>query len=187
MSIPNLLTIVRIGLTFLIVVFLFLPGTGPKLIALLGFLLAALTDWLDGIIARRAQQITAVGSLLDPIADKILVISLLTSFVCLRVIPAWMVAVIVLREVLITGIRLAWARGHVVISAAKEGKLKAMVQMATILVLLLLLVFRERPALASALEAVVPWCLWATLILTVSSGMQFFWRHRAHLLHAAPH
>jgi len=185
MTLSTKLTLFRIFLTFLIMALLFLPGWRARAAALGGFLIASLTDWLDGYLARRWNQTTPLGALLDPIADKVLVLGLFLAFVQLRIIPAWMVLVIALREFLITGVRMFAASRHIVLAAAKEGKHKTVSQMATILVILAVLVVEEAmgssltPGTTAALRWTMLACLWVTMILTVVSGASFFWRHRA--------
>lgn len=191
MNLPNKLTLLRFGLTFLIMAALFMPGAAAKALALGVFALASLTDWLDGYLARRLQYVTPLGVLLDPIADKVLVIGVLLAFVQLGLVRAWMVLVITIREFLITGVRLYAASHHIVIPAAREGKHKTISQMATILLILALLLLRElvpaqdRIHLEGWLPGVVLGCMWITVILTVISGASFFWRNRAVLIDAA--
>ena len=185
MMLPTKLTLLRIGLTFVIMRLLFVPGLAAKVSALICFFLASATDWLDGYLARRWRQTTPLGALLDPIADKVLVIGMFLAFVQLRLIPAWMVLVMALREFVITGVRFFAASRGIMLSAAKEGKHKTVSQMATILVILGILVLRESvrgqmPAWMQATTTVVMWaCVWITMTLTVMSGAIFFWRHRA--------
>lgn len=191
MNVPLKLTLLRILLTFVIMGLLFTTGWPAKLAALVGFLLASMTDWLDGYLARRWHQTTPLGALLDPIADKVLVLGMFLAFVQLRLIPAWMVLIIVLRELLITGVRLFAASRHVVLQAAKEGKHKTVSQIVTICVVLSMLVIREFVGYSSvpaSMETTMQWavlgCLWVTMIFTVISGTTFFWRHRVVLMDA---
>ena len=185
MTLPTQLSLLRIPLTFLIMALLFLPGWIAKTAALVGFLLASMTDWLDGYLARRWHQTSPLGALLDPIADKVLVLGTFLVFVQLRLIPAWMVLIIALREFLITGVRLMAASRHMVLSAVKEGKHKTVSQIVTIIVILLVLVLQEAlgnaftPQARALMRWVVLGCLWVTMVLTVISGASFFWRHRA--------
>ncbi len=190
MTLPTKLTLLRIGLTFVVMGLLFVPGVWAKVAALGCFLVASATDWLDGYLARRWHQMTPLGALLDPIADKVLVIGMFLVFVQLRLIPAWMVLVIVLREFIITGVRFFAASRAIILSAAKEGKHKTVSQMTTIIVILAMLVLREvfRGQMPSwmhgAMTGVISGCLWVTMTLTVISGASFFWRYRALLKEA---
>ncbi len=191
MNVPLKLTLLRILLTFVIMGLLFTTGWLAKLAALVGFLLASMTDWLDGYLARRWHQTTPLGALLDPIADKVLVLGMFLAFVQLRLIPAWMVLIIVLRELLITGVRLFAASRHVILQAAKEGKHKTVSQIVTICVVLSVLVIQEfvgTSSITASMETTMHWavlgCLWVTMIFTVISGTTFFWRHRVVLMDA---
>lgn len=181
MTLPTKLTILRIALTFLVMGLVFVSGVAAKLIALIAFLVASATDWLDGYLARRWHQTSPLGALLDPIADKILVLGVFLAFVQLRIVPAWMVLIILLRELVITGVRMVAASRGVVLAAAKEGKHKTVSQMVTIVVILAVLMMREwspgRP-LHPSVTAAMMGCLWITIGLTVFSGATFFWRHR---------
>ena len=193
MTLPTKLTVARILSTFLIMSLLFVPGLVAKAACLVLFGFASATDWLDGYLARRWRQTSPLGALLDPIADKVLVLGLFISFVQLRLVPAWMVLVILARELLITGVRLYVAGRHVVIAAATEGKHKTVSQMLTILILLVLLIIRETVTGPSAatferwMSQIIFWSLWVTVILTVISGASFFWRHRTILRDAVAH
>ncbi len=185
MNLPTKLSVFRGLVTFVIMGLLFVPGWVAKATALVCFLLASLTDWLDGYLARRWNQTTPLGALLDPIADKVLVLGMFLVFVQLRLIPAWMVLIIVLREFLITGVRLFAASRGVVLSATKEGKHKTVSQLVTIVIVLSVLVVQEwwgqgpLPAEArTGTRWVILGSLWVTMILTVISGGSFFWRHR---------
>jgi len=189
MTLPTKLTILRILLTFVLMGLLFLPGWIPKAAALAGFLVASATDWADGYLARRWGQTSALGALLDPIADKVLVLGMFLAFVQLRLVPAWMVLVIALREFLITGVRLFAASRNLVLSASKEGKHKTVSQMVAIVTVLSVLVIEEwrgygglSPSTAASLHAIILGMLWIAVILTTISGLSFFWRHRTLLM-----
>ncbi|MDP3723405.1 MAG: CDP-diacylglycerol--glycerol-3-phosphate 3-phosphatidyltransferase [Candidatus Omnitrophota bacterium] len=190
MTLPNKLTLLRILLTFVIMGLLFVPGWVAKAAALAVFLFAGLTDWLDGLLARRWRQTSSLGALLDPIADKVLVLGTFLAFVQLGLIPAWMVLVIALREFLITGVRLFAVSRRLVLSAAKEGKHKTVSQMVTIVVLLSVLLIQEwmgerlSERAVTAMQGLLLGCLWIAMVLTVISGASFFWRHR-HVLRDA--
>ena len=192
MTLPTQLTYLRFLLAFFVMGLLMVPGWPAKAAALVGFLFAGLTDWLDGWLARRWRQVSPFGALLDPIADKVLVLGIFLTFVQLRLIPAWMVLVILLRELIITGVRLFVASRGAVLAAAQEGKQKAVSQMVTIGVILGVLVIREffGPAaipdpVSRAMDWVVLGCLWVTMLFTLISGVSFFRRHQAALWDAA--
>lgn len=191
MNVPNQLTLGRIILTFVIMALVFVPGLAAKAWALGLFLIACLTDWLDGFLARRLHHITPFGILFDPIADKVLILGALLSFVQLRLAPAWMVAVIVARELLVTGVRLYAANRQIVIPAVKEGKHKMVSQVVAVAMVLIVLVVQEAlgerisPSAHAAMQRLVLLCLWVTVVLTVVSGASFFWRNRSMLRDAA--
>lgn len=143
MNLPNKLTVTRIALTFVFMFFLFANGVIAKTLALLIFLLASLTDLLDGYLAKKHNQITDFGKLMDPIADKILVLAAFLAFVEMELIPAWMVVIIILREMVITGLRvLALTKGKV-IPSDEAGRHKTVSQVISIFAILLFLIFRE--------------------------------------------
>ena len=131
MNLPNALTLGRIFLIPLLVVVLLtnfegrmIFGVRKEIVGALIFALAAWTDWLDGYLARRRRQVTALGQLIDPLADKLLITSALVSLVALDLAPAWMVAVILGRELGVTVLRsVAYSRG-ISIAASPLGKLK---------------------------------------------------------------
>ena len=140
MNLPNSLTLARIVLVPLLVVVLLTKFEGHQvsrpaqgLSARAHLHVASLTDWLDGYLARRRQQVTILGQLLDPIADKLLITAALVSLVQLSLAPAWMVAIIIGRELAVTGLRgVAQTRG-LVMPASRLGKLKMVAQVVAIL------------------------------------------------------
>ena len=143
MNLPNQLTCLRIVLTFVFMFLLFSEGSFAKALALGAFTLASITDFFDGYIARKYNLITDLGKLLDPIADKILVLSAYLAFVEMGIVPAWMVIVIILRELLITGVRVLAAKKGVILAAAKAGKHKTVSQIISIFLILIFVVMKE--------------------------------------------
>jgi CDP-diacylglycerol--glycerol-3-phosphate 3-phosphatidyltransferase len=134
MNLPNGLTLMRIFLVPLLVAVLL---TKYSVIAVVVFLAASLTDLLDGYFARKRLQITTLGTLLDPVADKLLISSAFISLVQLQLVPAWMVAIIIGREFAVTGLRsIASAQGFT-IDASQFGKIKMVTQVAAITFLIL--------------------------------------------------
>ncbi len=144
MNLPNSLSVTRIFLVPLLVVVLLtkfegrmILGVRKELIGAAIFGLAALTDWLDGYLARRRKQVTALGQFIDPLADKLLTIAAFISLVQMDLAPAWMVAIIIGREFAVTALRtLAHARG-VTMPASPLGKIKMIAQVVAILALIL--------------------------------------------------
>lgn len=188
MNLPNQLTLLRIALSFLLIYLLLLPGLASKISAAVIFTVAALTDLWDGRLARRQKLVTDFGVLMDPIADKILVLSAFVSFVQLQMAPAWMVVVIAAREFIVTGLRLfALGKGQV-LPAEAAGKHKTASQMVAISVTLLFLVARESAggqagvSWAPRTEAGIWWLMLLTVVLTMTSGISFLWRHRKIIL-----
>src|SRR5919198_3962340 len=144
MNLPNSLTVTRIFLVPLLVVVLLtkfegrvILGVPKEIVGAAIFGLASITDWLDGYLARRRKQITALGQVIDPLADKLLTSAALISLVQMEMASAWIVALIIGREFAITGLRsLAYARG-VVVPASPLGKVKMVAEVVAILALIL--------------------------------------------------
>lgn len=143
MNIANRLTILRIILTFVFMFFLFVHGLWAKVIALAIFIFAALSDFLDGRIAQKRNMVTDFGKLMDPIADKVLVLAAFAVFVQMQLIEAWMFVIIIFREILITSLRLFALNKGKVLSAAKAGKHKTVFQMTVIFLILGFIVLKE--------------------------------------------
>ena len=189
MNLPNQLTVSRFALTGLFWVAAFAPFPGNRSWALVLFSLASLTDFLDGKIARERKLITAFGTLMDPLADKILTCSAFIAFIELRQIEAWMVAVIVGRELAITGLRLLAASKNVVLAAERLGKHTTVSQITTILATLLVMSYPQWGSVGEALFAWPvlgrPWIIvfaqatqWVAVALTLYSGATYLWRNR---------
>lgn len=143
MNLPNKLTIFRILLVGVFMFFLFAHGVLSKVLALVIFLIASLTDFLDGYFAKKNNMVTNFGKLMDPIADKILVLSAFLAFVEMELIPAWMVVIIIFREVTVTGLRIAALTQNKVLAADDGGKHKMVSQVFSIFVIMLFIIFRE--------------------------------------------
>lgn len=177
MNLPNKLTISRIVLTFLFMLLLFSHGLTVKIMALFTFLAASLTDLCDGYFARKYNAVTEFGKFMDPIADKILVLAAFFAFIELELVPAWMVVVIVLRELIITGMRLFALTKNIVLPAQEGGKHKTASQMIAILVILVSLILKE-VGIRFPAEAIYILML-ITTALTLISGSSFLYRNRA--------
>ena len=189
MNLPNQLTVSRFGLTALFLVAIFVRFPGSESVALVLFSVAGITDFLDGRIARSRKLITNFGILMDPLADKILTCSAFIAFVELHRIEAWMVVVMVARELAITGLRLLAASKNVVLAAERFGKHKTISQIVTILVTLLALCRPEWGAFGDAVlghqVAGRPWIdsaagitQWVAVALTLYSGAAYLGRNR---------
>ncbi len=136
-NLPTKITLLRIVLAPFLLAFLIAPSRVNALVAGLIFGTAALTDWLDGHLARSTHQVTPLGRLLDPIADKILLAAGLIPLVGLGRVPAWMAAIILIREFAVAGLREVAAAQEVIIPASRMAKTKTLVQILAILFLIL--------------------------------------------------
>ena len=167
MNLPNKLTVLRVTLIpFFVVSMMIENGANQtfRYVAAAIFIIASLTDMLDGKIARKYNLVTNFGKFMDPLADKLLVCSALICLIQLGQLPAWMVIIIVSREFIISGFRLVAAEQGIVIAASYWGKFKTTFQM--IAVVLMILNFE-------ALSAVTLICTWAALILTIISLVDY--------------
>ncbi len=186
MNIANKLTVSRIVLTFVFMFFLFCHGLWAKALALAIFIFAALSDFFDGRIAHQKNMVTDFGKLMDPIADKILVLAAFTAFVQMQLIDAWMFVIIVSREILITSLRLFALNKGKILSAAKVGKHKTVSQMAVIFYILGFIVFKEvmlafftwNPAWERFFRDSVYILMLLTVGLTLYSGLYYLWENR---------
>lgn len=179
-NLPNLLTLFRILLVPLLMVALLTRFDGKEYVALGIFLVAAATDVLDGYLARRHRQVTRLGKLLDPAADKILMSAAFISLVELDVAPAWMVVVIVAREFAVSALRSFAASDNVVIAAGLSGKVKTVVHTVAIAVCIIHERFVDLGA--EAPDWLVPTVLWAAVVLSVYSWIDYFARYGRMLL-----
>jgi CDP-diacylglycerol--glycerol-3-phosphate 3-phosphatidyltransferase len=189
MNLPNQLTTSRILMTFALLGVMFSGLAYRESIALVLFVIAGFTDYLDGQIARKRQLITNFGILMDPLADKVLICSVFIAFVELRQMAAWMVIVIVARELAITGLRLLAASKNVVLAAEGLGKHKTASQMVSITAVLISMSYPQWGDWARAVfeQPILwgPWAAWFTelskwvaVILTLWSGTFYLWRNR---------
>ena len=183
LNLPNALSLFRIFLVpFLVVVLLTPPSSWPAnfggqwrdIVGLVIFLVATATDFLDGYLARRRGQITKLGTLLDPIADKLLVSAAFISLVEMGVAPAWMVVIIVAREFAVTGLRSIAASEGMVIPASGWGKAK----MASQIVAISLLILAER---WDVFAIVGKAALWVAVIVAIVSATEYFSRFLARI------
>jgi CDP-diacylglycerol---glycerol-3-phosphate 3-phosphatidyltransferase len=183
MNVPNRLTVSRLVLTPVFLAFLFYPVPYGNTFALVLFSIAGLTDYFDGKIARRDKLVTNFGTLMDPLADKILVCSAFIAFVEHKQIAAWMVVIIVAREFAITGLRLLAASKQVVLAAEGYGKHKTISQ---IVAVISLLVLTSYPEWGSWTEMAFAWWVpgfaelskWVAVTMTVTSGVLYMNRNR---------
>jgi CDP-diacylglycerol---glycerol-3-phosphate 3-phosphatidyltransferase len=172
LNVPNVLTVVRILLVPVLVVALLEKTSGGDLLAAIVFAIASLTDAIDGYLARSRNWVTTFGKLMDPIADKLLIVAALIALVSLGRLEAWVAMVIIAREFAVTVLRVAaGAQQGAVIAASQLGKLKTAVQVAMVMVLIAV---HGRPLSVTLL-------VYATVLITVLSGADYFFGIRRYL------
>lgn len=179
MNLPNKLTISRIILTFIFMFFLFSRGVCAKSLALVTFALASFTDYYDGYLARKTGQITNLGKILDPIADKVLTLAAFLVFVELGLIEAWMVVIIIMRELFVTGVRLVAVGKGIVLAAEQGGKHKTVFQVVAIFLILIFIVIKEAaigiwtPGSELWFRRVIFYVMLVVVTLTLTSALSF--------------
>ena len=165
LNLPNALTLIRILLVPVLVVALTVEAPGGTTIAAVVFIVAALTDGLDGYIARSRQAVTTFGKVMDPVADKLMIAAALISLVSLERLAGWVAMVIIAREFAVSGLRIAAGQQGVVIPASSLGKLKTIIQVVAVL------------ALIAAPDHEAAWVygvVYAMVLVTVLSGADYF-------------
>jgi CDP-diacylglycerol--glycerol-3-phosphate 3-phosphatidyltransferase len=185
MNWANRLTLSRLVLTILFVAALNSSWQYGRTAALILFLLAGITDFVDGEVARRYSRVTNFGKLMDPLVDKIMMAAAFISLVPLKAVPAWAATTVVARDFLITGLRLMASATGKVLPAERLGKQKTSWQVVTVIFFLVLLSASE---LRYADEKSTWWwrawyeagpiLVWITVALTLYSGLGYAWRHR---------
>lgn len=174
MNTANKLTLCRVVMIPLFLVLLYLDFTGHLWAALAVFVLASLTDFVDGYVARHYNQVTDFGKFMDPLADKLLVMSAMVWFVGVGWMPAWAFFIVIARELAVTGLRLVAVEQGRVIAAAKSGKVKTAATMVSICLML-----------AIPQETLRVVCVVVILITTVYSGVEYFAKNKDVLLDGA--
>ena len=174
LNVPNVLTVLRMLAVPVLVVALLGETPDGDVIAAIVFALAALTDGLDGYIARRRREVTTFGKLMDPLADKLLVVAALVALVSLDRLAAWVAMVIIARELAVTGLRSVAAEQGAVIAASWLGKAKTALQIGAIMALI---AFDPAPLWAEVL-------LYVAVAMTVISGADYFFGLRRHIREA---
>jgi CDP-diacylglycerol--glycerol-3-phosphate 3-phosphatidyltransferase len=175
LNVPNVLTVLRILLVPVLVVALLDKTDGGDLLAAIVFAAASLTDAIDGYLARSRDAITTFGKLMDPVADKLLIIGALLSLVSLHRLDAWVAMVIIAREFAVTAMRVAASQQGVVIAAGQFGKLKTVVQVAAVMALI---AFKSRPLWVDLL-------VYVTVVVTLLSGADYLFGLRRRLAEGA--
>jgi CDP-diacylglycerol--glycerol-3-phosphate 3-phosphatidyltransferase len=172
LNLPNLLTLVRILLVPVLIVALSVETPGGSTIAAIVFAIAALTDGLDGYIARTRRSETTFGKVMDPVADKLLIAAALISLVSLDRLAPWVAMVIIAREFAVSGLRIAAGQQGVVIPASRLGKVKTIVQVVAVLALI---------AASDHEAAWVQALVYTMVVATVVSGADYFLNFRRRL------
>jgi CDP-diacylglycerol--glycerol-3-phosphate 3-phosphatidyltransferase len=174
LNLPNVLTMLRIMLVPALVVALLGNTPDGDVIAAVVFALASLTDFIDGYLARAREEITTFGKLMDPLADKLLIVAALVALVSLHRLAAWVAMVIITRELAVTVLRLGATQAGVVMAASMFGKVKTCLQIALILTIIAV---HGQPVWVSAL-------LYLTVLVTVLSGLDYFFGIRRRMQQA---
>ena len=200
MNLANRLTMLRVLLVPVFIVFMSIDSFYTNIIALLVFIVASITDYFDGVIARKQNIITTFGIFLDPLADKLLVTSAFICFVSIYTlnVPAWMVICIIAREFIITGLRSIAASKNIIIPASLSGKVKTTSQMIAIITILVILCINStiikfysitpydladspiqfQKVLGEVLINAPYWLMLITTILTIYSGINYMIKHK---------
>lgn len=192
-KIPNRLTIFRMIIIIIFIPVVLMDKMITSYIALFLFIIAGITDWLDGYIARKYNIISYWGKIMDPLADKIMVMSALICFVQLNIVPAWMVIIIIAREFLISGIRIMAAKDGDIIAASTLGKAKTITEIVVIIVILVLLAiintlehlsistdkvsimeFQVRQVL---LRLIPYWLMFIVAVIALVSGLEYYFKN----------
>jgi len=181
LNVPNIITMLRIAAIPLLCLLLLSPERETGFWAAALFAAASVTDWLDGYLARRMGIVTVFGKFLDPIADKLIVMSALIMILPFGRVPAWMVLVILGREMIITGLRGIASTEGIVIPASNLGKFKTIFQLVAIIGLLLHYDYRwffsiDHPLLVVNMHNVGMFYLWIATIITIWSGVDYLSR-----------
>lgn len=188
MTIPNWLTLSRVPMMFLITGLLLVDANWARWAAFICFLIAALTDWLDGYLARKLNQISSFGKLMDALTDKVLMVGLFVTVLAIQILPlvaVFGVVVLIGREFFITGLRMVAASKGEVLAAEKSGKYKTVLQMLSAILLLLghamLCGIAGSCETGTAILQAGIICFWLSVVLTIYSGGFYIIKYR-HLL-----
>ncbi|HBA73357.1 MAG: CDP-diacylglycerol--glycerol-3-phosphate 3-phosphatidyltransferase [Geobacteraceae bacterium GWC2_55_20] len=181
LNLPNILTMMRIAAIPLLAALLMSPSKTSGFWAAAVFAIASITDWLDGYLARRMGIVTVFGKFLDPIADKLIVMAAMVMILPFGRVPAWMVLVILGREMIITGLRGIASSEGIVIQASDLGKFKTIFQIVAILGLVLHYDYNwffgiAHPLLTVNMHNIGMFYLWIATILTIWSGVDYLAR-----------
>lgn len=190
MTLANKVTFLRIILAFIFMFLLFCQGFIFKIFAFLIFTLASLSDYYDGWLAKNRNQESNLGKIIDPVADKILVLGAFISFVQLNLIEVWMVVLICVREFIITGLRAYALSEKRVLAASRAGKQKTVSQMVAIFFILGWLIARDvlirnsiwTNSIEIFMHRSIYFIMYVAIILTLTSGVSYLWENRKIIL-----
>lgn len=168
LNLANKISLLRVLMAPLVVILLYFPGRFTCALAALVFIFAAITDWMDGYIARRSNMVTSMGKFLDPLADKLLICSVLIMFVMLDWAPAWVVIVIVCRELMVTGLRALAIDEGIVLAADRFGKAKTVLQILAIIPITL-----HYPLFGIQIASIGLVLLYAAMLVALYSGCNY--------------
>lgn len=185
MTLASKLTMGRIVCIPFFIFFLFFAGLWGKLFALLIFMGASFSDFLDGWFARKRNEVTSIGKIADPVADKILVYSAFISFIQLRLIPFWMVIIIMGRDFWIMGLRVELAEKKIILSASRLAKLKTFFEDVAVFFILFALTLEgfgvAVPFMAQAWKEIAYFLIGIATLLALTSGIQYWLENRRYL------
>ena len=168
MNLANKITLLRMLMAPLVILFLYFEGPVLCVLAMLAFAFASATDWADGYIARRHNMVTSMGKFLDPLADKVLICSVLIMFVKLGWAPAWLVIIMICRELVVTGLRAIAIDEGIVLAADKFGKAKTVLQICAIIPMML-----HYPYWGYEVWHVGEWLLYLAMAMSVFSCINY--------------
>ncbi len=163
----NFITYTRM---FFLIPISILVYTGNFNVALFLFVIASLTDWLDGFVARKTRTVSETGKVMDQIADKVLITGIMVVFVDVKLLPAWLVIAVVWRDLIVSAVRILAAKGGIVIAANYFGKVKTVSQMVLVIVILMKDIFYN--------ELLIKGLIWIVFIATVLSGVIYLYQNR---------
>ena len=181
MTLASKLTMGRVVCVPFFIFFLFFAGSWGRLLALLIFAFASFSDFLDGWFARKRGEVTTMGKIVDPIADKILIYGAFISFIQLRLIPFWMVIIIMGRDFLIMGLRVELAAKKIILSASKLAKLKTFFEDIAVFFILFALVLEGFGVRIWAWEEITYLLIGVATLLALVSGVQYWLENRRYL------
>lgn len=187
MNLPNQLTLLRIGLTVFFLIFIMVDTLWGKVAGTCFFIAASVTDFFDGYYARKFNLTSNFGKIMDPIADKFLMLAAFLVFTRMDLIAVWMFVIVAVREVGVTFSRIYQVRKGVYVAAESSGKIKTVLQIVTIIFILFYLIFNEvfvisKGSLEAWVYPVIYGMMFTVVIVTTYSGIEYFHKNKKHLI-----